>query len=176
MWFIPANICLHAIAADECSPILVLHKSHKACSHWHVVHGAPKIEENRKPAKLSIKLWQESGGKHGPTEDTPVTYRGLGIILVKTHPAKYIITNKHRPIYRYGVAAWRLSATLGALFLLYFNCSYWFICCVRGANIYTSVRLFLSTLNKEFNLNSQNFPTFPSFSQANRLSLKIQRR
>lgn len=100
MSFIPANICLYAITADERSPILVLHKSHKASSHWHVVHGAPKIEENRKPAKLSIKLWQESPGKHGLTEDTPVTYHGLGIILVKMHSARYIIMNEHIDQYR----------------------------------------------------------------------------
>lgn len=68
------------------SPILILYKSHKASSYWRVVYEAPKIETNRKLAKLSIKLWQETPphANQRPTEDTRVTYQGLGTILVNT--------------------------------------------------------------------------------------------
>lgn len=75
------------ITTEKYSPILVLCKSHKASSYWRVVYGAPKIEANRKLAKLSIKLWQETPphAKHRPAEDKQVTYQGLGTILVNIH-------------------------------------------------------------------------------------------
>lgn len=80
-----ANICLDTITTKY-SPILVLYKSHKASSYWHVVCGAPKIESNRTLAKLSIKLWQDTPhAKHMPTEDTQVTYQDLWTILVNMH-------------------------------------------------------------------------------------------
>lgn len=85
--FFCANICLNMITTEKYSPILVLCKSHKASSYWRVVYGAPKIESNRKLAKLSIKLWKETPpqAKHRPTEDTHESYQGLGTILVNMH-------------------------------------------------------------------------------------------
>lgn len=72
------------ISADKYSPILLFfHKSHRASSHWCVVSEAPKIEGNRKVAKLLIKLWQETHPdvKPGLTEDAQVPYHGLGTSL-----------------------------------------------------------------------------------------------
>lgn len=65
------------ISTEKYSPILVLCKSHKACSYWRVVYGAPEIESDRKLAKLSIKLWQESPphAKRRQTEDRQVPAR-----------------------------------------------------------------------------------------------------
>lgn len=88
-----ANICLDMITTEKYSPIFVSCKSHKASSYWRIVNGAPKIESNRKLAKLSIKLWQETPphAKHRPTEDKQVTYQGLGTILVNIHVFYYIL-------------------------------------------------------------------------------------
>lgn len=77
------------ISADKYSPILLLlsffflYKSHRASSHWRVDSGAPKIEGNRKVAKLLIKVWQETRPdvKPGLTEDAQVPYHGLGTSL-----------------------------------------------------------------------------------------------
>lgn len=111
--FFCANICLYVI--DKYSPILVLYKSHKASSYWRVVYGAPKIEKNRKLAKLSIKLWQETlpHAKHRPTEDTQVTYHGLGTILSQyaCHSTKYN-NLKHLYIYRDGMPGLKLRIQL----------------------------------------------------------------
>lgn len=62
--------------------MLDFYKSHKASGYWRVVYGAPKIEQHRKHARLSIKLWQGTlpHEKHRPPEDTQVTYHGSGTI------------------------------------------------------------------------------------------------